>query len=57
MTLMQINKLKAGRPGSSVLVKGTVRTIDSKNPNAIEIQFTNYGLWIPIKDIQYAKNT
>ena len=43
-------RLKAGRPGTKVLVKGTVRTLHENSPY-VEIQFDGYSLWIPLKDI------
>ncbi len=48
MTKKQIAQLKAGRPGTKVLVHGNVRTIGE---SSVEIQFSGYSIWIPVKDI------
>lgn len=53
MTKKEANKLKAGRPGSTVWVRGDVRTMGD---GALEIQFsTPYSIWIPVKDILLPK--
>lgn len=54
MTKEQMKNLKAGRPGSKVLVKGTVRTLDEK-ARLIEVQFPSYSLWIPIESVLLVK--
>jgi hypothetical protein len=54
MLKQDINKLKPGRPGTKVLVKGTVRKIDG---DFIEIQFSAYSLSIHYKDILLLKPT
>lgn len=48
MTKEQLKSLKEGRPGSNVLVKGTVRTLGTEG---VEVQFATYSVWIPLRDI------
>jgi hypothetical protein len=48
MTKRELSQLKEGRPGSKLLVKGTVRTLGQE---VIEVQFDSYSIWIPLKDI------
>lgn len=51
MTKEEAKKLKAGRPGSKVWVRGDVRTMGDE---ALEIQFsTPYSIWIPVRDIVF----
>jgi hypothetical protein len=54
MTQRQVERLKAGRPGTRVLVRGTVREVEP-GEQFIEVQFSDYSLSIPIKDIVLPK--
>lgn len=48
MTEKAIRKLKAGRPGDTVFVRGTVREVGQ---NCVLVQFEGYALWINAKEI------
>ncbi len=45
-----LTSLTPGRPGTQVLVHGTVRNLD-RQLNLVEVQFEGYSLWISAKDI------
>ena len=51
MTKNQAKELKAGRPGTKVFVRATVRTLSSSG-EMVEVQFPGHSLWIPIEDIE-----
>lgn len=50
MSKKEMVELKEGRPGSKVLVKGTVRTLNIEE-GLVEVQFSTYSLWIPVADV------
>jgi hypothetical protein len=52
MTKERAKKLKAGRPGETVYVRGTVREVNDIEDGFIEVQFENYSLNIPLKDVR-----